>query len=144
MAGRRSKGVRQRLAWLGDLRRRPGCRMSHEPISGARNRYDPIAAIGHRSELLTQRRHLNRKIALLDRSIPPCRAHQRSLREHLARRGNKRLKEAQAPAAHGDRAPVAEQPSTLRIELKRTEGEVCRHGPRLIEFPNFPNFSPRD
>ena len=133
---RRLGGQRQRLS--------PG---AAEPLDGpgeavtdARNRGDPVAAVGSRAEQLAQLGDLDGKVAFLDGRVRPSGVHQLGLAEDLAGSPDERGKQPLPAVTDGHGNVVPKQRSGSRVEHERTKSEArSLHAAIYSPFGSFWN-----
>ena len=133
--GDRGTGLR---AFVGDGRAFERLDGSHEAITDARNRRDPVGAAGHGPEEPAQRGDLHRQIALLDGCSLPRRIHQIRFRHHLAGVLEQRTEQENPAVPDRTRQALPEKHPGLRVQDERAEREAQPgHGSSLPEFCEF-------
>ncbi|MNO51667.1 hypothetical protein D3C76_420660 [compost metagenome] len=95
-----------------------------EAVADARNRGDPLTAIGGRTKQLAQQRDLDGEIAFLDDRARPGRVHQLGLAQDFAGPFDECRKQLQRAVTNGNGDTVPKQRSRARIEQERTKGKA--------------------
>ena len=97
---------------------------ANEAVADARDRGDPVAAVGRGAEQPAERRDLHREVALLDDHAAPAGVEQLGFGEDVAGSPQHLGQEKRRAIAHRHRHALSQQRSGVGVKDEGTEGEV--------------------